>query len=488
MSASDPVVFVAVPVWRGETLVEETLRSLQAQTWAAWRAVISVDGGDAASAERCRPFLGDPRITMVVQPERLGWAVNLNWLMARSDGDFFVYWQQDDLCATNYLDTLVKYAGAHPEAACAFADVQWFGARIERVHTPSVTGFALPRVLAQIESLSYLPFRGLIRRQALADAGPLHVATSGAVFADLGWGVHLARTGELHAVSGTLYFKRAHGDSLSHGHWPQWSADQRRAAWLECAMDVLAAALPAVAPPEWPRLLEVVVERFALAKAGRGQPYDPATEGPTAVGTFAADLVEEAGRRLGIGLPPGGPLYDPAVERLLRWADVRASMLNEVAATLESGGIAGCGDGDAGVWLLGSGWSPPEAWGTWSRATTAQIVLPPLAGEHGWRLHVDGTAFLDGLAAGASRRLSVAVGEQTCAVSFAAGRASAAVSIEVGADDARRGATLSFTFPDAVSPASLGLTADTRLLGFAVRSLRAEPVAPATLDQSGTSP
>jgi GT2 family glycosyltransferase len=485
MSAPDPVVFVAVPVWGGETMVEEMLRSLQAQTWGAWRATISVDGSDEASAERCRPFLADPRITMVVQPERLGWAANLNWLMARSDGDFFVYWQQDDLCATNYLETLVRYACLHPEAACVFADVQWFGARIERVQTPSVTGFALPRVLAQIESLSYLPFRGLIRRQALADTGPLNLATSTAAFADLGWGVHLARSGELHAVSGTLYYKRAHGDSLSHGHWPNWSTEQRRAAWLECAIDVLAAALPAVAPPEWPRLLEVVVERFALAKAGRGQPYDPAAEGPTAAGAFAVDLVEEAGRRLGIGLPPGGPLYDPAVERLLRWTEVRASVLNQVAATLESGGIIGCGDGDAGVWLLGPGWSTPEAWGTWSRATTAHIVLPPLAGEHAWRLHVDGTAYLDGLAAGASRRLLLTAGHETCAVSFAAGVTPPAVSIEVGPDHARRGVTLSFTFPDAVSPAALGLTADTRLLGFAVRSLRAEPVAPATLDQAG---
>jgi len=479
MNASDPVVFVAVPVWRGETLVEETLRSLQAQTWAAWRAVISVDGGDAASAERCRPFLADPRISMVVQPERLGWAANLNWLMARSDGDFFVYWQQDDFCATNYLDTLVRYARTHPEAACVFADIQWFGARIERVQTPSVTGFALPRVLAQIESLTYLPFRGLIRRAALAEAGPLQIAAPATAFADLAWGVHLARTGELHAVGGTLYFKRAHADSLSHGHWPNWPGDQRRAAWLECGINVLAAALPVVIQSEWPRLLEVVVERFALTKPGRGQPYDPAAEGPAAVGAFATEFVQEAGRRLGVVLPPDGAMHDPAVARLLRWAEVRTSILKEVVARLASGGVVQFGHDDAGASLLGSGWSTPEARGTWSLGTTARIDVPPLPGEHPWRLHIDGTAFLGGLAPGASRRMTLSAGDQASDVTFVEGRDQPAVSIEIGPEDARRGVTLAFTFPDAASPASLGLTADARPLGFAVRSLRAEPLTPA---------
>ena len=476
MSAPNPVVFVAMPVWRGETLVAETLRSLQAQTWTSWRAVISVDGDDTASAERCRPFLGDPRITMVVQPERLGWAVNLNWLMARSDGDFFVYWQQDDLCATNYLDTLVKYAGAHPEAACAFADVQWFGARIERVHTPSVTGFALPRVLAQIESLSYLPFRGLIRREALVEAGPLPVATPSAAFADLVWGVHLARAGELHAVAGTLYFKRAHPDSLSHGHWPNWPAEKRRAAWLECGIDLLAAARPVVAPSEWPRLLEVVVERFSVAKPDRGQPYNPADAGPAGVGAFAADLVREAGRRLDIQFPPGAQPRDRTVQALLRWAETRSTELSKIGAALASGSVVGFGRDEAGVPLLGPGWSTPEGWGTWSIARTAQIVLPPLPGGHRWQLHIDGTPFLEGLAAGASRRMTIEAGDHKIDLAFVEGRIPPALSIEVGAEEAGRGVTLAFTFADAASPASLGISEDPRTLGLAVRSLRAEVI------------
>ena len=173
----EPVIYVAIPVWRGEAVVEETLRSLLAQTWPSWRAVISVDGGDEGSAQGCRPFLADPWFSMVVQPDRLGWAGNLNWLMARCDGDYFVYWQQDDLCSSNYLETLVGHTTRHPEAACAFADVQWFGARTELVHSPSVTGGALQRVLTQIETLDYLPFRGLITRRALAGGGPLRLAT-----------------------------------------------------------------------------------------------------------------------------------------------------------------------------------------------------------------------------------------------------------------------------------------------------------------------
>ncbi len=470
----EPVIYVAIPVWRGEAVVEETLRSLLAQTWPSWRAVISVDGGDEGSAKGCRPFLADPRFSMVVQPARLGWAGNLNWLMARCDGDYFVYWQQDDLCSSNYLETLVGHTTRHPEAACAFADVQWFGARTELVHSPSVTGGALQRVLTQIETLDYLPFRGLITRRALAGAGPLRLATPEAAFEDLVWNVQLAREGELHAVAGALYFKRAHAAN-THGAWMRWAPQRRRAAWMECAMGMLQATLPAFEPTAWPRLLEAVVDRFTLARPGRALIYDPATEGPAAVGAFATELLAEAERRFGVVLAPDGIDPNGTVAALLRRTRMRASLLAEMAVTLAAGRPVSFCDGADGTELLGRGWSTPEAWGVWSAAPTAQIVVPPLAGDRPWRLRMEGTAYLGGLPTGASRRIMVSAGAQAAEAIYVDGQAPPVLCIEIAPEDARQGTTLSLAFPDASSPAALGLSADTRLLAFALTALSAEP-------------
>jgi hypothetical protein len=63
---------------------------------------------------RASRFLRDPRFAMHVQSRQLGWAGNLNWLMDRCDGDFFCFWQQDDLAATSYLSRLVSPCGPRP--------------------------------------------------------------------------------------------------------------------------------------------------------------------------------------------------------------------------------------------------------------------------------------------------------------------------------------------------------------------------------------
>jgi hypothetical protein len=167
-------VFIAVPVYKGQDFVQETLRSIQRQDHADFKACISVDGDDQVSAEACVPFLRDPRFEMYVQPQQLGWAGNLNWLMDRCDGDFFCFWQQDDLAATSYLSRLVAHAAREPDTACVFSDVQWFGTRIDRVETPSLAGFALERVLQQIERGYYAPFFGLVPAAVLERVGLGH--------------------------------------------------------------------------------------------------------------------------------------------------------------------------------------------------------------------------------------------------------------------------------------------------------------------------
>ena len=77
-------VTIGVPVYRGELFVEETLQSIQMQTHRDIEVVISLDGPDPGSEALCAPFLQDSRFRIVIQPERLGWVENINWLMAQA--------------------------------------------------------------------------------------------------------------------------------------------------------------------------------------------------------------------------------------------------------------------------------------------------------------------------------------------------------------------------------------------------------------------
>lgn len=95
-STKKPAVFLAMPVYRGGAFLEETLNSIRNQEFQDFRLFMSVDGSDELSAAVCRKYLEDSRFRVIMQPERLGWARNLNWLIAQCNGEYFCYWQQDD--------------------------------------------------------------------------------------------------------------------------------------------------------------------------------------------------------------------------------------------------------------------------------------------------------------------------------------------------------------------------------------------------------
>lgn len=116
-------VCIGVPVYHGRDFLAACLTSIAAQTHRNLRVMISIDGGDRGSEVVCEPFLTDARFELHRQPERLGWASNISWLMARNTGTFWYYHQQDDLVAPDYVETLLAEAIAHPGAAITFCDI-----------------------------------------------------------------------------------------------------------------------------------------------------------------------------------------------------------------------------------------------------------------------------------------------------------------------------------------------------------------------------
>ena len=225
-------VFVAVPVYRGTRFVADTLHSILAQTHRDLRVMISVDGHDTESADVCAPFLADTRVRMVVQERRLGWVANMNWLIDACDGDLFCYWQQDDLCAPDYFEKLVTALSQHPDAACSYSDLRWFGRVSYEVKTPAMVGFAQQRILAQIEALNWwIPLRGLVPTDVLTQVGPFRGVHDSNTFSDFLWVLRLAAAGDLIRVPEVLYFKRDHAESFSKAPSPGHHVALRE-AWI----------------------------------------------------------------------------------------------------------------------------------------------------------------------------------------------------------------------------------------------------------------
>ena len=123
-------VTIGVPVYRGERFLEETLRSIRDQTFKDFQVVMSVDGHDPACETICEQFLDDRRFKMVVQPDRLGWVGNLNWLLSQVDTEFWYYHQQDDLTHASTLTYWSRTStGCLKPPLCIATSSRWGGSR-----------------------------------------------------------------------------------------------------------------------------------------------------------------------------------------------------------------------------------------------------------------------------------------------------------------------------------------------------------------------
>ena len=253
--ANSELVTVGVPVYRGELFVEEALRSIQAQTHRELAVIISLDGPDPACERLCAPFLEDSRFRLVVQPERLGWVGNINWLMSQATAGFWYYHQQDDVVDPRYVEILLDCAQQTPDAAVVFCDIVAFGLIDCRLTQTSITGSPSARQLALL--FAHHPavaFRGLTRIEALRHSGGIRPNEVENFSADTSWMAGVARWGDLRRVPLELYRKRYHGEN-EHVKWSRWPVERRLHAWTVHCADMLEQAMLVDATPQDRRLL-----------------------------------------------------------------------------------------------------------------------------------------------------------------------------------------------------------------------------------------
>ena len=290
MSPSSTVL-IAMPIFEGWEHVREALDSIVRQTHKNFRVLMSVDGGDQRSFDVCRPYTVDPRFELVMQPQRIYWEGNINWLAQNLREDFFCYWQHDDYCDPRYLEVLVDHANRNPRASSIYCDMQCFGLRNEIIRYPSVTGFALERVLKQATKNSPVVIRCLIRAPAMRGAVPVTLAST--------WALALAGSGELHRVEEVLYFRRLRADSLGVQMLAR-TPEELWAASLEWALGFLKVAHSLVQPHELLRLFGLIAGRIVNGGVrGRWQ-YDFSTASPALRLQFAVSFLSAAQERFGI--------------------------------------------------------------------------------------------------------------------------------------------------------------------------------------------
>jgi glycosyl transferase family 2 len=283
-------ITVGLPVYRAAPHMTRALTCLQEQTFADFDAIISVDGNDQETADACRPFLSDPRFRMIVHPKRLDWFGNLNWLLQQDMNEFFCYRQHDDTTSPEFFEKLLKVADATLNVAAVYCDCQWTGGRNDLEVAPSIEGDPLGRLLQYLEQLQPVAVRGLIRRDAIRQAGLVRSDEFRALCGVFVWLAKVLRWGSFKRLPEPLYFRLDHTDNY-HKDYKTWPEQRLRAAWTTMFTGMLEAIIPVCNTPE-ERLYvqQIVLDRVTMFRQGRPYIYVPGS--PDSAGKFIAECLE----------------------------------------------------------------------------------------------------------------------------------------------------------------------------------------------------
>jgi glycosyltransferase involved in cell wall biosynthesis len=244
-----PIVVALVPAWRSAAFLQETLDSLEAQTYSNLHILISDDASPDNTAEICEAFARDrPNVRVIRQPKNLGWIGNVNSLLREASGDYYFFAFHDDVLKSEYVERLVDALERSPRAVVSFSDMitEELDGRVERQQYTALAGASSARIrgqrLASRDGTWWAPNRGLFRASAAREIGGLKRNLAGEFSADLPWLIRLALIGEFVRVPEALVTKRLTKQSVSatweHDRW------QRFARLCSCLSAVGASRLP----------------------------------------------------------------------------------------------------------------------------------------------------------------------------------------------------------------------------------------------------
>ena len=127
-----------MPVYNDKTFLAKALNSLLAQSWTNFELIISDDGSTDGSEQICRSYSNmDPRITYIRQEKNLGISRNMEFLLSRAKGKYFMWAANDDLWHPNFISFLVELLEKNSKAVSAFCSMYFIGEDDNKLDYPS---------------------------------------------------------------------------------------------------------------------------------------------------------------------------------------------------------------------------------------------------------------------------------------------------------------------------------------------------------------
>src|SRR5919109_469577 len=116
------MVDVGMPAYRRPEFIAGAIESVRAQTYTAWRLVVSENGpGGGAVEAAVRAFTDDPRIRYEATGRNLGAAANWTRLVRAGSAPYVTVIQDDDVWDPGFLASRVSFLQRNPSCAFVFS-------------------------------------------------------------------------------------------------------------------------------------------------------------------------------------------------------------------------------------------------------------------------------------------------------------------------------------------------------------------------------
>jgi hypothetical protein len=206
-----PNVTVCIPAYRSEAFIHNTLRSVLTQTYSDFVVEIAVEPPAEEILSACGPLLRDDRVRIIVNPQVLGWAENIQSLLRRVATPYFLILFHDDLLLPDYITTLLDELIRRPQASVAYSDMVCFGGASFRWGLRLTEEPIFDRLMSFfLGGTEAVPVRG-VTRSLVCDQCDFPTDRYDGFATECEWVLHLLISGTAIHVPRPLYLKRIFG-------------------------------------------------------------------------------------------------------------------------------------------------------------------------------------------------------------------------------------------------------------------------------------
>lgn len=105
----DGLVSIIMPSWNTARFIEESIKSVLAQTYKNWELLIVDDCSTDDTDEKVRPFTADERVKYFKLEQNGGAALARNFAIRKAEGEWIAFLDSDDLWSPEKLERQLKF-------------------------------------------------------------------------------------------------------------------------------------------------------------------------------------------------------------------------------------------------------------------------------------------------------------------------------------------------------------------------------------------